>query len=132
MGQEAANQLCQEEPAMTSPDQRRMLERTYKIYRDNGGIARYYQMFREGKIVVFSIENGLPASWMDARTEDPVRMFPTGQFQLRFFSKTRPDWYGVWARMDGSMEESDWAPVDGPWTVGENGPFNIPVGRRDG
>ena len=114
---------------MTTRREAARLKEAYRLALNGKDVARYYEMFRRGRVVLFRIQNELPPFSLD----EPVAfngLRSTGQFQLRYGPPTSPDGtsnlYCVYGRLDGSTKEDDWVPVDGPWPVGD-GPFD---GRR--
>lgn len=106
---------------MTSQTEGNLLRDTYRRFLSNGGVSRYRDWFRDGRIVRFPI-HGPKIPQVDLEPVVPSVAL-AGQYQLRYLERQMPPSYGVYARMDDSQKDNDWVPVDGPWPV-DNGPFD--------
>ena len=108
---------------MTTRREAARLKEAYRLALHEGHVAHYRGMFRDGRIVLFKIDD-------DTGFSDGLAMHDrvalVGQFQLRYWSQHhgQPSTsYGVHGRLDGATKDSDWVLVDGPWKVGD-GPFD--------
>ena len=114
---------------MTTQTEADQLKEAYRRARNARDVARNYERFRRGAIVLFRIEREPVYSPVSEGLERP----PVGQFQLRYGPPQTPDGksnlYCVYGRLDGSTKDDDWVPVDGPWPVGD-GPFDTRRERR--
>lgn len=115
---------------MTTRQEARELRETWRIASNSRDVARFFEKFRAGEIVLFHVggDRDYPSYEI---TLGPVACNAVverhiGQFQVRYVNADIPVGlraYGVYGRMDGSMKDVDWVMVDGPWRVGY-GPFD--------